>query len=831
MWNSLLKISRPLVITNRFQKESLGLEKIQHTHALRESPTFDRDTRSTNGNDKYLLGLGIGDITGPIVEIELVSYSKYIMMPKIKLKFGKKMGYANPTQIGTGLRMRLRSRAFIVGDISGKTRWVLVNSLSACCWFGMFQISRTFAWVNRLSSRGTIVRKPLKLMVCFILMSSNTILKGDTAIRRGVLEKLDALYPGLYGANNVALVGTHSHAGVAGFTQNLLPQITSKGFVKQNYDAIVNGTVLAIKRAHESLSEGSLSHGKTTLLDTNLNRSPYAYQFNPKEERARYKYDVDKDFDLIKFSDGSGKRPRGFMSWFAVHGTSLFRTLVASDNKGWFCNHPTLRLHEIQAQLVGIIIEYSLFCLLGIAAYLYESSMESITTMPGKNTFISGFFQSNVGDTTPNVLGAYCESGVNVGKLCSYEQSLCGNRTEPCQGRGPAFPETDWESNMMIGKNQEKTAKELMSRSLQPIKGGVQVFYTTIDMSSYRFVLPTGQYAQTCPPAMGYAFAGGTTDGAGAFDFYQGNNKSKSHQNPLWNLVGSAVGGIPSEKQRNCHAPKPILLNTGFANFPYDWSPKIVEIQMFKVGQLIILIVPGEFTTMAGRRLREQVKKKLVSEAILNEDAIVILTGPANTYTHYVATEEEYGAQRYEGASTIYGPKTLAAYIDLYSKYTGFLAENNYTELPLGPSTPDLREIAISLNTGILFDGHPVGKPFGYALLDVDSKTVYRKGDQVVVKFQGGNPRNDLLLEDSYLRIQTIGDGRWIDFRTDSHPSTTFEWKMTNRVLGFSEVVISWTIEMEAPSGTYRILYKGQSKGLGGALTPISGTSSYFTVG
>lgn len=90
------------------------------------------------------------------------------------------------------------------------------------------------------------------------------------------------------------MVGTHSHSGVAGFVQTLLPQITSKGFVKQNYDAVVTGTVLAVKRAHESIALGKLSIGNLTLLDANLNRSPWSYGFNPKDERQRYEYDVDK---------------------------------------------------------------------------------------------------------------------------------------------------------------------------------------------------------------------------------------------------------------------------------------------------------------------------------------------------------------------------------------------------------------------------------------------------------------------------------------------------------------------------------------------------------
>lgn len=40
---------------------------------------------------------------------------------------------------------------------------------------------------------------------------------------------------------------------------------------------------------------------------------------------------------------------------------------------------------------------------------------------------------------------------------------------------------------------------------------------------------------------------------------------------------------------------------------PYPWAPKIVPLQILGVGQLVIIAVPGEFTTMSGRRLRNAV--------------------------------------------------------------------------------------------------------------------------------------------------------------------------------------------------------------------------------
>ncbi|KAG6816653.1 hypothetical protein H0H87_004296 [Tephrocybe sp. NHM501043] len=59
---------------------------------------------------QYLLGLGIGDITGPVVETNM-------------------MGYASLSQTDTGLHMRQRSRAFIVADAaSPSNRIVFINA-------------------------------------------------------------------------------------------------------------------------------------------------------------------------------------------------------------------------------------------------------------------------------------------------------------------------------------------------------------------------------------------------------------------------------------------------------------------------------------------------------------------------------------------------------------------------------------------------------------------------------------------------------------------------------------------------------------------------------
>ena len=50
-------------------------------------------------------------------------------------------------------------------------------------------------------------------------------------------------------------------------------------------------------------------------------------------------------------------------------------------------------------------------------------------------------------------------------------------------------------------------------------------------------------------------------------------------------------------------------MDTGGLSKPYPWQPSIVPLQLLRIGQLVVIAVPGEFTTMAGRRLRNSVSK------------------------------------------------------------------------------------------------------------------------------------------------------------------------------------------------------------------------------
>lgn len=118
---------------------------------------------------------------------------------------------------------------------------------------------------------------------------------------------------------------------------------------------------------------------------------------------------------------------------------------------------------------------------------------------------------------------------------------------------------------------------------------------------------------------------------------------------------------------------------------------------------------------MAGRRLRQTgaqlqrpcfrrtddrvsivaVLDTLVKAGFATADTHVVISGLSNQYSHYVTTREEYGAQRYEGASTMFGPFTLAAYQQRFAALALALATG--AAVAPGPTPNDYRRVLISL--------------------------------------------------------------------------------------------------------------------------------------
>eukprot|EP01116_Phalansterium_solitarium_P012083 TRINITY_DN2805_c0_g2_i1.p1 TRINITY_DN2805_c0_g2~~TRINITY_DN2805_c0_g2_i1.p1 ORF type:complete len:550 (-),score=135.65 TRINITY_DN2805_c0_g2_i1:1298-2947(-) len=368
-----------------------------------------------------------------------------------------------------------------------------------------------------------------------------------TEVKAAVLVKLQAIYGNLYVDDNIILSGIHTHAGPAGFAYLPIYNLASFGFHQENFNTIVAGIVSAIKMAHDKLSPGGrvlINYGK--LWDANINRSPFSYLANSAEERASYPDgNTDKNITVLRLEDQDGNE-LGVISFFAVHGTSMTNKnhLISGDNKGH-------------------------------ASYLFEK-LKNNGSLPGFGNFVAAFGQSNEGDVSPNTKGAFCPDGTP----CDFATSTCNGKSEGCNAIGPGVDQFD--STHIIGQRQFDAALGLYNNATRVLSTKIRYVHTYIDMGnisvSAKFT-STGQDETTCHGSLGDAFAAGTTDGPGMFNFQQNTNSSK---NPYWNFIGGFLSR-PTKEEVACQAPKQILLNTGDISFPAPWTARILPISILQL--------------------------------------------------------------------------------------------------------------------------------------------------------------------------------------------------------------------------------------------------------
>ncbi|NXS64159.1 ASAH2 ceramidase, partial [Brachypteracias leptosomus] len=612
-------------------------------------------------------------------------------------------------------------------------------------------------------------------------------------VRLEVLKKLKSKYGNLYRQDNVILSSTHTHSGPGGYFQYTLFWITSKGLIRPSLNAIVNGIVKSINIAHENMKKGKLFINRGIVENSQINRSPFSYLKNPASERSRYSSNTDKEMVMLKMVGENGQE-LGFISWFAVHPVSMNNTnhLVNSDNMGY-------------------------------ASYLFEQEKNK-GMLPGQGSFVAAFASSNLGDVSPNTRGPFC---INTGDSCDNPQSTCpvGGATM-CMAMGPGNDMFD--STRIIGQNIYSKARELYEKASQEVTGPLSSAHQWVNMSDVLVELNATHTVKTCKPALGHSFAAGTIDGVGAFNFTQGSVEG----DPFWDEIRDQLLGEPSNETKACHKPKPILFSTGEMTRPHPWHPDIVDVQIATIGSLAIIAVPGEFTTMSGRRLREAVKREFDSHGTSGMD--VVIAGLCNVYTHYITTYEEYQAQRYEAASTIYGPHTLSAYIQLYRGLARAIATNTVQDLPPGPQPPVFNIVNMTLLPPLTADRAPTNKTFGDVLQEMRQQ--YQVSEVATVTFVGANPRTSAenATEHNFLTVERHNStsDSWHVVQNDASWDTRFYW--TKGLFGLSNATIEWSIPLGTEPGVYRIRYFGHYRkrvSLTHTVSiPFEGTSSVFEI-
>lgn len=312
------------------------------------------------------------------------------------------------------------------------------------------------------------------------------------------------------------------------------------------------------------------------------------------------------------------------------------------------------------------------------------------------------------------------------------------------------------------------------------------------------------------PPAIGVSMLAGTTDGEGF------GKQGITCENVSGTFTGLFCAGMTT----NCQGAKPIALELGNKK-PYPWVPTQLPFQELKIGNVIVAAAPFELTTMSGRRIKTSIQTALPD----NVNYHVVLSALSNAYVQYIATHEEYQLQRYEGASTVFGPWALAALQQTYTHLTKALI-NDETVDP-GEKPIDLLDAQYNLQAGVVFDWTPAGKQFGDLSQDVKPK--YLTGQTVEAIFWGGHPKNNFRTQNSFLEIQKLENGAWNTIRLDRDWDTEYHWQRSG--IASSLITIAWRIPVNTKPGQYRIVHHGDAKSFWSRkITPYTGYSSVFTI-
>ncbi|ADO74285.1 neutral/alkaline ceramidase [Stigmatella aurantiaca] len=421
----------------------------------------------------------------------------------------------------------------------------------------------------------------------------------------------------------------------------------------------------------------------------------------------------------------------------------------------------------------------------GYASYLFEK--DKGTNYLASKTFVAAFAQSNEGDVTPNILGGTNGGGAN-----------------------------DFESTELSGRKQYVLAKQLYDGASQPLVGAVDYrhAYVKMDEVSVAPKYTDGVWRSTCEAAIGVSMLAGAEDGPGF-----GSEGATCEQ--VRNIWSEFTCGLTTT---SCQGEKPVVLEMG-TMVPYPWTPEVLPLQVVTLGNLALVAVPFEMTTMAGRRLRQTVLAQLAPVGV---DQVVI-AGLSNAYAGYLVTREEYAKQDYEGASTHFGPWTLAAVQQETERLASALRAG--TPVAAGIAPRDLRNEQTSLQTGVVFDDKLLWVEFGGVVTQANAS--YTRGQTVSVKFWGGHPKNNLRRQGSFLQVQRKSGSTWIPVLYDWDWETKYRWERNNCVptLACSHVTIEWAIPSTAVPGTYRIRHDGDWKsGWDGVIRPYTGYSREFTV-
>lgn len=506
------------------------------------------------------------------------------------------------------------------------------------------------------------------------------------AMREGVCARLREQEGKAFDEARLVLTCTHTHSGPGGCTHDVLYNLVTPGFQPEHLERVVAAACNALLAARKTATPANLDLHQGLLGEEEpvaWNRALAAYNRNPdvtpqppdRTERA-----VDRGMSVLAVRRGG--QVTALLSLFGVHATCLSNRLNShdGDNKGYAARHA-------------------------------EGAMAT-----GDNAQpVAIFAQGTAGDVSPHQQGpgAYARRKAREGA----------------------------EEYRYARENGERQSRFALSLLDEPpvvrVRGRIDAVLSYVNFTNVKAdpVFANGiENAWTSDPCHGVAFFAGTpVDGPGMPRPLVLGARMMARGVKAARLKRVARYNQPEreyvERLYAAQGPKDILMESGrklilgrpFAKLPLpgfmdplvgelkrqvhagavqdsEMVPTVLPLQIVMLGELAIVCCPGEFTTVAGRRVRDTVLSRLKAAGISQ----VLICTYCNDYMGYVTTFEEYQEQAYEGGHTIYGQWTLAAFqthfAQLAEQLTRPAAERTHDQVTRPMPAPK-RELA--LRTGL----------------------------------------------------------------------------------------------------------------------------------
>ena len=188
------------------------------------------------------------------------------------------------------------------------------------------------------------------------------------------------------------------------------------------------------------------------------------------------------------------------------------------------------------------------------------------------------------------------------------------------------------------------------------------------------------------------------------------------------------------------------------APIPID-VPKAVPLTAARVGDRMIVSVPGEMTEGMGRRVRASVMKASGRHGI----ARVVISGLANEYADYFTSPQEYDAQHYEGAATVYGRASSVAIEEVLVRLARALVGGK----------PGPKPYVYDPRNGIRAGARPFSKGAKRGRVESQPQQAARRLAHPSFQWTGGPKGTDRPLDRAFVLIQRRTRGRWRTAQTD----------------------------------------------------------------